>query len=368
MSRPALTVLAEREIPIGDIAADPEQPRSVFDPDSIRELRDDIAVRGLITPIQVVPLDGAAAPPRYRLVCGERRLRAFSLGHAEDPGDPRFAAIRAEILDPDQPRYVLAAAQLGENIHRQGLCAADFARGLRRIHGEMAAERAERDARAEGVLPAAYDRNASLAERTRALRAALDQAGLPWPEPTWGEVFDFAGLGEAERRRARQLLGLEDPVLQECQRLNLPSTTAAHLAVIPDEASRLSLLRAAEATGDPEAITSRAIAHAARLLAANRSLAPEEAVARTLSARRTLQAARRLAAEPGARFSLPRPLCPREALDEAVHHLERVATLCETHALDTFGAGSLRLLLERVRAAIDGAEAAWKRAQEREVP
>jgi ParB family transcriptional regulator, chromosome partitioning protein len=56
------------------VAPNPEQPRRAFDPDSLQARGDSIRLHGLLHPI-VVQREGDA----YRLVAGERRLRAAQL-------------------------------------------------------------------------------------------------------------------------------------------------------------------------------------------------------------------------------------------------------------------------------------------------
>ncbi|MDR1386728.1 MAG: ParB/RepB/Spo0J family partition protein [Propionibacteriaceae bacterium] len=60
------------ELPISSIEPNPEQPRSVFDPDQLNELADSIKQVGLLQPVVVRPLGGQS----YQLVMGERRWRA----------------------------------------------------------------------------------------------------------------------------------------------------------------------------------------------------------------------------------------------------------------------------------------------------
>ena len=57
------------------VAPNPEQPRRSFDPEALQTLADSIRLHGLLHPI-VVQRDGDG----YRLVAGERRLRAAQLG------------------------------------------------------------------------------------------------------------------------------------------------------------------------------------------------------------------------------------------------------------------------------------------------
>ena len=62
------------EINIDLIEANPNQPRKVFDPTSLQELADSIAVHGVIMPI-VVNKKGN----KYMIIAGERRWRASKL-------------------------------------------------------------------------------------------------------------------------------------------------------------------------------------------------------------------------------------------------------------------------------------------------
>ena len=61
-----------QEIAIGDIDPNPDQPRRVFQEESIAQLAQSIREQGVLQPILVTPEDGG----RYRIVAGERRWRA----------------------------------------------------------------------------------------------------------------------------------------------------------------------------------------------------------------------------------------------------------------------------------------------------
>jgi ParB family chromosome partitioning protein len=64
-----------REIPIDEVAPNPEQPRRAFDEAGLADLADSIRLHGLLQPIVVE----ARPEGGYRLVAGERRLRAARL-------------------------------------------------------------------------------------------------------------------------------------------------------------------------------------------------------------------------------------------------------------------------------------------------
>lgn len=66
------------ELPIGDIAPNPGQPRTYFDAAALAELADSIAVHGVLQPLTVRRAEGG-----WELVSGERRLRAAKLAGLE---------------------------------------------------------------------------------------------------------------------------------------------------------------------------------------------------------------------------------------------------------------------------------------------
>ena len=66
-----------KDIDIGQILPNPDQPRKTFDEQSLRELADSIQQHGLLQPITVKRKEGDQ--DRYILVAGERRFRAHQL-------------------------------------------------------------------------------------------------------------------------------------------------------------------------------------------------------------------------------------------------------------------------------------------------
>src|SRR5271165_7062030 len=100
-----------REIDPALIEPNPRQPRQVFDDESLAELVHSIREFGLMQPIVVRALDGAArasGDPRYQLVMGERRWRA-----AQAAGMTAIPAIVRETAEDNLLRDALL-----ENIHR----------------------------------------------------------------------------------------------------------------------------------------------------------------------------------------------------------------------------------------------------------
>lgn len=118
---------------IDEIIPDPSQPRTVFDPTALDELRESIKERGLQQPILVRRLSpeeverpsiGSNERAKFMLIAGERRWRAVkALGH------PTIAAIIRE--NTSHLNNFLSA--LTENIQRESLHPIDEARAYKRI-------------------------------------------------------------------------------------------------------------------------------------------------------------------------------------------------------------------------------------------
>jgi len=105
-------------LPVADIEEDPDQPRSVFDAESLQSMAQSIALHGVLQPIVVrPPVNG-----RYVLAFGARRLRASRLaGQAHIPAVVRTAGAQD------------FAAQLIENQQRADLSNRELAAAIARL-------------------------------------------------------------------------------------------------------------------------------------------------------------------------------------------------------------------------------------------
>lgn len=111
------------KIAIDFITPNPFQPRTVFDPEALNELKKSILANGLIQPITVRRVAGN----RYQLVSGERRLRAFSdIGYKEIP---------AYIIKVESDEIMLALALI-ENIQRETLNPIEVSLAYKRLMDE----------------------------------------------------------------------------------------------------------------------------------------------------------------------------------------------------------------------------------------
>ena len=109
------------------IDPDPDQPRSTFHEDALRELADSIRQDGVIQPIEVTQ----SSPGRYLIVHGERRWRAAQLAGLE--------TIPAVVRRRDYDEVTRFVRQVVENIQREDLNDVDRAAALlrlRKLHPE----------------------------------------------------------------------------------------------------------------------------------------------------------------------------------------------------------------------------------------
>ena len=105
-----------RDIPIGEIRSNPDQPRKRFEDEALEALADSIRGRGVLQPVIVRPVDG-----RFELVVGERRWRAAKLA-----GETTIPALVDDELDPAGSLELA----LIENIVRENISPIEQARAF----------------------------------------------------------------------------------------------------------------------------------------------------------------------------------------------------------------------------------------------
>lgn len=113
---------AVKELPLGNIIPNPNQPRKLFDDEALAELSDSIKSIGLVQPITVRSI----ADGNYEIIAGERRYRAAKMAG--------LATIPAYIRETDNDE-VLALALI-ENIQREDLNAMEVAFSYHRLMEE----------------------------------------------------------------------------------------------------------------------------------------------------------------------------------------------------------------------------------------
>lgn len=108
---------------ISQLRANPNQPRQDFSEQEVAELAESIKTLGILQPIVVRPLPGAAGPATYQVVAGERRFRA-----AIRAGLSQVPVIIKELSEKETLEVGLV-----ENIQRQGLNPIEEALGFQRL-------------------------------------------------------------------------------------------------------------------------------------------------------------------------------------------------------------------------------------------
>jgi len=169
-----------------DIAPNPQQPRQSFDPAALAELVESIREHGVLQPLIVAPIQPAPdSGPRYRLVVGERRLRAARLAGLE-----RVPALVREADSRDSLEIALV-----ENLQRQDLNPVEEALAYQELISAFSLTQEEVGRRAGRSRPAVANslrllklppevlemvRSGSLSEgHARALLALADAARMP---------------------------------------------------------------------------------------------------------------------------------------------------------------------------------------------
>ena len=109
------------------IVPNPHQPRSRFDPETLRELADSIREHGVLQPVVVTQAGADLGPATYQLIAGERRLQAARMaGVTCMPVVVREAAGK-ELLE----------IALVENLQRQDLNPLEEAQAFRGLSDEF---------------------------------------------------------------------------------------------------------------------------------------------------------------------------------------------------------------------------------------
>ncbi len=163
------------------IDPDPDQPRSTFNEDSLRELSESIRQDGVIQPIEVTQ----STPGRYLIVHGERRWRAAQLAGLE--------TIPAVVRRRDYDEVTRFVRQVVENIQREDLNDVDRAAALLRLRKLMQEE----------LDSARRDRGG----------AGGPTKDEPWAgKVTWSKVGGRLGYSRQRIHQLIQLLDLPDEI------------------------------------------------------------------------------------------------------------------------------------------------------------
>ena len=169
-----------RDVPVGDVTPNPNQPRVHFDEETLAELTASIQQLGVLQPILVRPVGTG-----FELIAGERRWRAA--------GRAGLAMIPAVVRETDDLESVEQA--LVENLHRQDLTALEEAAAYQQLIEDFELTHEQ------------------LADRVGKSRSAITNTlrllGLP------PSIQHLLADGKLSAGHARALLGTPDRSLQE---------------------------------------------------------------------------------------------------------------------------------------------------------
>jgi ParB family chromosome partitioning protein len=177
----ALPASSRKNLGIGQLMPNPEQPRSHFDPKALSELADSIRQFGLLQPILVRPLRGSA--DMYEIVAGERRWRAAQKAQLHE----------VPVMIRDLEDIEVYKIALIENLQRQDLNPIEEARGYQRLMDNFALG-------AEDIGAAVSRSRSHVANLVRLL--SLPQS-----------VQDMVVKGELSAGHARALINAHNPAL-----------------------------------------------------------------------------------------------------------------------------------------------------------
>ena len=110
-----------QKISISKVYANPNQPRKVFDKESLNELAESIRIHGLIQPIIVNQMDDG-----YMIIAGERRFRASKI----------CGLTEIDAIVKNYTSKQIAEITIIENLQREDLNPVELAKGIKRLMDE----------------------------------------------------------------------------------------------------------------------------------------------------------------------------------------------------------------------------------------
>jgi ParB family chromosome partitioning protein len=218
-----------RELPVGLIKPNPDQPRTNFDPEALSALAASIESSGIVQPLLVRPLpDGS-----YELVAGERRWRA-----AQEAGLEKVPAVVREQAEAERLQ-----AALIENMVREDLNPVEEARACAALVEDLGLTKEDLARRVGRSRPAVSNliRLLELPDETLELLESGELSG------GHGRALLGASGNDVRRRLARDAVRAGWSVRETENRVRLagqPKARPRRAAVDPEEAAAL------EAAGD----------------------------------------------------------------------------------------------------------------------
>ncbi|MPZ47756.1 MAG: ParB/RepB/Spo0J family partition protein [Dehalococcoidia bacterium] len=172
------------EVDIDLITPNPQQPRSVFEPEALAELAESIREHGVIQPL-IVSRPAGDHGGTYQLIAGERRLLASRLAGLK----------RVPVIVKEASPQALLELALVENLQRQDLGALEEAAAFKRLGEEFSLTQ-------EAIATRVGRSRSSVANSLRLLTLPDDiQASLARGEITAGHARALLGIDDPEEQR-----------------------------------------------------------------------------------------------------------------------------------------------------------------------
>ena len=207
---PGPTPEGVQEIALADIAANPHQPRTVFNETAIDELTASIKLHGVLQPVMVRPRGGG----RYEIVAGERRFRA-----AERAELKRIPAVVRSLTDEEALTVALI-----ENIQREDLNPIEAARGYKQLMeeygltqvklGEQIGKKQSTISNAMRLLLLPVDMQDSICDGRIGVEHGKELLGIPDPRKrrdVWEDILTMKMNRDDAREHARLARFLSKP-------------------------------------------------------------------------------------------------------------------------------------------------------------
>jgi ParB family chromosome partitioning protein len=213
---------AQRKVPIEFIKANPRNPRRNFTDTELGELSDSIKQHGVIQPIVVRPVKGAA--DRYEIIAGERRWRAAQ----------RAGLHEVPIVPVDVSDALALEIAIVENVQREDLNPLEEAQGYAALASEFSRSQ---------------DEIAKIVGKSRSHVANMMRL-IKLPD----DVKALIASGDLSAGHARALIGVPDPSAAAkrivAEGLNVRQTEAlAHEEGVPERKAQKP--RASASTAKP---------------------------------------------------------------------------------------------------------------------
>lgn len=208
-----------RNIKLNQIDPDPDQPRRIFDDESLNEMMVSIKEHGILQPIVVTPKQG-----RYQIVAGERRYRAAKMA-----GLDKIPALVRTLSDQHKLELSLI-----ENLQRRDLNVLETATAYLKLRDQFNLTLEQIGQRVGGKSTSAISNTLRLLRLPESVRQAVAEGKL-----TEGQARPLVNLHEATAKKILPTILKEDWSARKVEQYIVQLKKAAR-SPIEDERKQVS--------------------------------------------------------------------------------------------------------------------------------